>query len=226
MAEGTRERGETLRGALAKLADAMLGLLRTRLELVAVEYTEERDRITRQVALLLVGLACLLFALFFGAFAIIAYYWDTYRITAILGVAGVFVAWGRPPVAARGSVEHLAGAVRRQRRRAREGSRGHRADDEAASDREHGSRPLRAQGAARRAVGSASACRRCSRGTPRGGSSHRLHRRSAAARRGPSRRADRPRGAVVRRRPHARRDAYAVDDRYGAACVAGMARRD
>jgi len=94
MAEGTRERGETLRGALAKLADAMLGLLRTRLELVAVEYTEERDRITRQVALLLVGLACLLFALFFGAFAIIAYYWDTYRITAILGVAGLFGAAG------------------------------------------------------------------------------------------------------------------------------------
>ena len=94
MAEGTRERGETLRGALAKLADAMLGLLRTRLELVAVEYTEERDRITRQLALLLVGLACLLFALFFGAFAIIAYYWDTYRITAILGVAGVFVVIG------------------------------------------------------------------------------------------------------------------------------------
>ena len=44
MAEGTRERGDTLRGSLAKLADAMLGLLRTRLELVAVEYTEERDR--------------------------------------------------------------------------------------------------------------------------------------------------------------------------------------
>lgn len=94
MAEGTRERGETLRGALAKLADAMLGLLRTRLELVAVEYTEERDRITRQVALLLVGFGCLLFALFFGVFAIIAYYWDTYRITAILGVAGAFVVIG------------------------------------------------------------------------------------------------------------------------------------
>src|SRR4030095_16859507 len=90
MAEGTRERGETLRGALAKLADAMLGLLRTRLELVAVEYTEERDRIARQLMLLLVGLGCLLFALFFVSFAIIAYYWDTYRITAILGVAGVF----------------------------------------------------------------------------------------------------------------------------------------
>jgi uncharacterized membrane protein YqjE len=94
MAEGTHDRGDTLRGALAKLADAMLGLLRTRLELVAVEYTEERDRIARQLVLLLVGLGCLLFALFFASFAIIAYYWDTYRITAILGVAALFVVIG------------------------------------------------------------------------------------------------------------------------------------
>jgi uncharacterized membrane protein YqjE len=94
MADGAHDRGDTLRGALAKLADAMLGLLRTRLELVAVEYTEERDRITRQLMLLLVGLGCLLFALFFASFAVIAYYWDTYRITAILGVAAFFVVIG------------------------------------------------------------------------------------------------------------------------------------
>jgi uncharacterized membrane protein YqjE len=94
MAEGAQHRGDTLRGSLAKLADAMLGLLRTRLELVAVEYTEERDRIARQLMLLLVGLGCLLFALFFASFAIIAYYWDTYRITAILGVGAFFVVIG------------------------------------------------------------------------------------------------------------------------------------
>ena len=94
MAEQTRDRGETLRGALAKLADAMLGLLRTRLELVTVEYTEERDRIARQVVLLLAGLGCMLFALFFAAFAVIAYYWDTHRIAAILGVAALFVVIG------------------------------------------------------------------------------------------------------------------------------------
>jgi uncharacterized membrane protein YqjE len=124
MAEGNRDRGETLRGALAKLADAMLGLLRTRLELVAVEYTEERDRITRQVALLLVGLACLLFALFFGAFAIIAYYWDTYRITAILGVAGVFVVigagllWRRAEVSSTSPVPFAASVAELEKDRA------------------------------------------------------------------------------------------------------------
>lgn len=92
MAEGSERPagGDTLRGALAKFADALLGLLRTRLELVAVEYTEERDRVGMQVALLLIGLGCLLFCLFFAAFAVIAYYWDTYRIQSILGVAAFF----------------------------------------------------------------------------------------------------------------------------------------
>ncbi len=94
MAEGPHDRppppGETLRGALAKFADATLGLLRTRLELAALEYTEERDRVGRQLALLLIGLCCLLFCLFFVAFAVIAYYWDTYRLHAIMGVAAFF----------------------------------------------------------------------------------------------------------------------------------------
>jgi uncharacterized membrane protein YqjE len=94
MAEGNRDRGETLRDALAKLADATLGLLRTRLELVAVEYSEERDRIARQLVLALVGLGCLLFALFFASFAVIAYYWDTNRIVAILAVAVFFLVAG------------------------------------------------------------------------------------------------------------------------------------
>lgn len=94
MAEGLHDRAETLRGALAKLADAMLGLLRTRLELVAVEYTEERDRVTRQVILLLIGIGCVLFGMFFVAFAVIAYFWDTHRIVAILGVAALFVVIG------------------------------------------------------------------------------------------------------------------------------------
>ena len=124
MAEETRDRGDTLRGALAKLADAMLGLLRTRLELVAVEYTEERDRIARQVVLLLVGLGCMLFALFFAAFAVIAYYWDTHRIVAILAVAGFFVVigaallWRRADVSATSPVPFAASVAEFEKDRA------------------------------------------------------------------------------------------------------------
>jgi uncharacterized membrane protein YqjE len=108
MAEGLHDRADTLRGALAKLADAMLGLLRTRLELAAVEYTEERDRIARQLILLLVGLGCLLFGLFFVAFAAIAYFWDTHRIIAILGVAVLFVVIGAGLLWRRAEVSNTA----------------------------------------------------------------------------------------------------------------------
>ena len=94
MAEGTRERGETLRGALAKLADAMLGLLRTRLELVSIEYTEERTRITQHLVLLLAGIGCLLFALLFVAILVIVFFWESYRFPAIIGVILFFAALG------------------------------------------------------------------------------------------------------------------------------------
>jgi uncharacterized membrane protein YqjE len=85
---------DTLRGALARLCDALLGLARTRLELAAVEYTEERSRITNQVALLLAGIGCLLFALFFAAGAVIVFFWDSYRFTAIIGVIVFFAIVG------------------------------------------------------------------------------------------------------------------------------------
>jgi uncharacterized membrane protein YqjE len=86
--------GETLRGALARMVDALLGLARTRLELAAVEYTEERRRVTQQIALLLVGLGCLLFALFFAATLVVVYFWDSYRFAAIIGVILIFAALG------------------------------------------------------------------------------------------------------------------------------------
>lgn len=96
---------DTLRGALARMADALLGLLRTRLELLSVEYTEERGRVGQQAALLLAGIGCLMFALFFAAGAVIAYFWDTYRLTAILavavcfGVLGGILLWRRAEIA-------------------------------------------------------------------------------------------------------------------------------
>ena len=79
-----------MRSALARLADSLLGLLRTRLELAAVEYTEERERISQQLMLLVAGIGCVLFALFFAAVLVIAYFWDTNRLAAIIGVIAFF----------------------------------------------------------------------------------------------------------------------------------------
>jgi uncharacterized membrane protein YqjE len=86
--------GDTLRGALARMADALLGLVRTRLEIASLEYTEERSRISTQVGLLLAGVVCLLFALFFVAAGVIAWFWDSHRFAAITGVIVFFVLVG------------------------------------------------------------------------------------------------------------------------------------
>ncbi len=97
--------GVTLRVALARLADALVGLARTRLELATVEYTEERDRVGQHLALLLAGIGCVLFALFFTAAAVIVYFWETYRFPAIIGVvlffagAGALLLWRRAELA-------------------------------------------------------------------------------------------------------------------------------
>ncbi len=97
--------GDTLRSALARLADALLGLVRTRLELATVEYTEERGRVTQQLMLVVAGLGCVLFALFFAAVLVIAYFWDTNRLAAIIGViaffaiAGAALLWRRAEIA-------------------------------------------------------------------------------------------------------------------------------
>ena len=88
-----RERGETLRGALAARRCAARARCARGSSSSSVEYTEERGRITRQLALLLAGLGCLLFALFFVAGAVIVYFWDyAIAIAAIIGVIVFFVA--------------------------------------------------------------------------------------------------------------------------------------
>jgi uncharacterized membrane protein YqjE len=93
-APASGESAATLRGALARLADALLGLARTRAELASIEYAEERGRVGRQLALMLAGIGCLMFALLFAAGGVVAYFWDTHRLVAILGVVVVFGAAG------------------------------------------------------------------------------------------------------------------------------------
>lgn len=83
-----------LRGATARLGASVLGLMRTRLELASVEFAEERDRIQQQLILLLAAGATFMFAALFVATWVIAYFWDTERLTAIAGVAIFFAAAG------------------------------------------------------------------------------------------------------------------------------------
>lgn len=98
----------SLRATVGRLGDALLGLARTRLELAAVEYAEERRRVGRQLALLVAGIGCLLFALLFVAAGCIAYFWDTHRVAAFLGVILVFAGAGAVMLWRRAEIGHTA----------------------------------------------------------------------------------------------------------------------
>jgi len=80
-------RNPGLRAALKRVAAAGVGLLSTRAELLTVELTEERERLTRRLALVAAGGLILAFgAMFAGAFVVVMF-WDTHRLWAIALVA-------------------------------------------------------------------------------------------------------------------------------------------
>ena len=98
----------SLRGSAARLGASLLGLVRTRLELASVEFAEQRDRVQQQLTLLLAAMVMFMFAVLFVAMWVIAYYWDTYRLTAIAIVAVVFAAAGAALLALRSQAAGVA----------------------------------------------------------------------------------------------------------------------
>ena len=75
---------------VGRLAATLLAMVQTRMELASVEMEEQSQRylgylLMSLLALFLFGIAIVLVALF-----VIILFWDTYRIAAVLGMAGVF----------------------------------------------------------------------------------------------------------------------------------------
>jgi uncharacterized membrane protein YqjE len=83
-----------LRAAFARLGAAALELLKTRADLAALEFSEHRDR--ARTLLILLGVAGIAFA--FAAMSatalVVVYFWESYRITALVGVTLVYVGVG------------------------------------------------------------------------------------------------------------------------------------
>ncbi len=80
-----------LSGALARLGESSLELVRTRVELASLEFSEEYER--RKDQLLLIGVAAIAFAfaLLAASAFVVAYYWDTYRLGALAGVTILYL---------------------------------------------------------------------------------------------------------------------------------------
>jgi uncharacterized membrane protein YqjE len=91
--------GRGLRGALAELGTSLLGLAHTRLELVAVEFGEVRERTVAQLVLLLAAILSFAFALLAASTLVVVVFWDTHPIVALCAVAlaylliGLFSLW-------------------------------------------------------------------------------------------------------------------------------------
>jgi uncharacterized membrane protein YqjE len=80
-----------LRDALARITSTTVALVHTRLSLASVEFAEERERIKESLTLFVAGAVCAMFALLSASLFVVAYFWDSYRFTAIAGVTLFYV---------------------------------------------------------------------------------------------------------------------------------------
>jgi len=83
-----------LRAATAQLAETLLGLGRTRLELAAVEFEEARARAAERLVLSLVAGLCFALAVLAASLLVVALFWDTHRIAALCALTIVYALLG------------------------------------------------------------------------------------------------------------------------------------
>jgi len=82
-------------GSLRSLAATSVGILKTRLELVAIELAEEKSRLMGLLILALAGLLCLAIGLLMFSFLIVVAFWDTdHRLLSIVLVGLVYLMLG------------------------------------------------------------------------------------------------------------------------------------
>lgn len=81
--------------SLRALAATSVGILRTRLELVAIELAEEKSRLLSMALVALAALLCLTLGLMMFSFLVVVAFWDTeYRHLAIALVGAAYLLIG------------------------------------------------------------------------------------------------------------------------------------
>ena len=73
-----------LKATATQAANSALSLLRTRLELASIELAEERERLYVRLALMFAAVLLMVFGVLGVGVLVAVYFWDTYRIAAIL----------------------------------------------------------------------------------------------------------------------------------------------
>jgi uncharacterized membrane protein YqjE len=83
-----------LLASLRQLAAKLLGIGRTRLELLGIELAEEKARLLGLLLLAVAGMLFLLLALLLGSFLLIVLFWDSARYLAMAVLVGVYLVLG------------------------------------------------------------------------------------------------------------------------------------
>jgi len=77
--------------AMRRLGRSLLALIRTRAELLAVEIDEQKERSKGMVLLAVLGALFLALGLQMLAILVVAVFWDTYRVPALVGVTAIYL---------------------------------------------------------------------------------------------------------------------------------------
>ncbi len=83
-----------LRDSLGRLAAASVALLKTRAELAALELAEQREHAKARIVLLAIAGAALAMAWLAACGLVVAYFWDTHRLMALVVIAAAHLAVG------------------------------------------------------------------------------------------------------------------------------------
>lgn len=94
MHEGEPYPSGGLKATATQAANSALSLLRTRLELASIELAEERERLYVRLALMFAAVLLMVFGVLGVGVLIVVYFWDTYRIAAVLAPTLLCIAVG------------------------------------------------------------------------------------------------------------------------------------
>ena len=80
--------------SLKTLSSCLVGIVHTRLELLSTDIAEEREHLVLLLVMALLALFCLGIGIVLLAILIALAFWESYRLMALGGLAGVFLAAG------------------------------------------------------------------------------------------------------------------------------------
>lgn len=92
MAEETQAASGGIFDSLKTLSASLLSIVQTRLELLSTDVAEERERLTAYLTLVLGALFCFGVGVVLLAILIVVVFWDSHRLLALGGLAGLFLA--------------------------------------------------------------------------------------------------------------------------------------